>query len=282
MNIGEIACRKVKTLNFIEPVARALYIMQEEGIRHLPVLRNRVPDGMVSDHNILSHLGWHDAAHKNAAVNDRVEKIMRHPIVTVSPDETIEKVAQLIINRNIGAIPLVDSTGRLVGIATKSDFLKCFLTDTPVVTADQKDQNVASVMSKNVLSVTPDDATLDALHIMKSKRIQHLPVLKDATLVGILSDRDILRGSSPKQDARQSHLRSAGSPLHVRGLMCEEVLTLPRHATLSQAAGAMVERHIGAIPIVSDDNRLEGIITETDMIKIIAGPLADSSRVFQF
>ncbi len=280
MNIGEIACRKVKTLNFIEPVARALFIMQEEGVRHLPVLRNRVPDGMVSDHNVLNHIGWHDEAHKHAAVNDRVEKIMRHPIVTVSPDESIEKVAQLIVKRNIGAVPLVDDQQHLVGIATKSDFLKCFFADHDVVSTSERNQTADSIMTTELKTVDPEDATLDALHLMKSKRIQHLPVVSEGRIVGMLSDRDILRGR-PKSASHVAEFKSLGSPLHVRGLMSEGVMTLTPQATLIDVARAMIEHHIGAIPIATDGH-LQGIVTESDMIKVIAGPIETSDRVFQF
>jgi CBS domain-containing protein len=278
MNIGSIAKRKVKTINFVEPVSRAYAIMYEEGLRHLPVLRNRVPDGMVTDHNVLNHIGWQDESHRQRAMNDRVEKIMRSPLLDADCSESIEKVAQLIVRKNIGAVPLTEN-GELAGIATKSDFLKCFVPGSSPLTVSEADESVDGYMTASVLTVGPDDATIDALQTMKSKRIQHLPVVRSGELVGMLSDRDILRGK-PQGGSDISRFQSLGSPLHVRGLMSDQVQVLPPTATLREAAERMLDLRIGAIPIV-EDQRLLGIVSETDLLKVIAGPMPED-RSFQF
>lgn len=278
MNIGHIARRRVVTINFVEPVARALFIMQEQGLRHLPVLRNLTPAGMVTDHNVLNHIGWLDPRHKHVAMNDRVEKIMRSPLIVVAPEESIPAVAQIMVRKNAGAIPLQEGQ-RLVGIATKSDLLKCFAPGQSVFLLQEAEECVESYMAKDVLHVAPEDATADALHTMKVKRIQHLPVMHAGKLVGMLSDRDILRGS-PKAGGAMEGLQSLGSKLKVRGLMTSKVVSLSPKATLREAAERMLQLRIGALPVCVDD-QLIGILSETDLIKVLAGPMP-ADRTFQF
>jgi signal-transduction protein with cAMP-binding, CBS, and nucleotidyltransferase domain len=167
---------------------------------------------------------------------------------------------------------------RLVGIATKSDLLHCFTSaDSPLV-IEQTDSAVSDYMVTDVLQVAPEDATADALHTMKIKRIQHLPVTQNGQLVGMLSDRDILRGA-PKNPAFGSST-SLARLLMVRGLMSSEVVTLKPTDTLREAARLMLKHRISALPVCHNANLL-GLISETDLLKVIAGPMP-VDNTFQF
>lgn len=282
MQIGEIARGRVITINATEPVARALYLMQEESVRHLPVMKGRSPVGIVTDHNVLHQIGWHrDQAKLASMLSTRVEKIMRSPIVTMSPSEAIKTIAEKMLSRGIGAVPLMEHE-RLVGIATKTDILKCFLTENPVVDTQVREQAVKNCMTRDVVHVGPDDATLEAVHLMQSKQIQHLPVLESEQLVGMLSDRDIMRGTPRESfpDTRLGAHASLAFALHVRGIMTPECVRIQPDTPLAQVAEILVEKKIGALPVVASDQLL-GIVTETDLLKVLVGPLA-SSREFQF
>ena len=271
MQISEISRKQVTTLTATEPVARALFLMEEHGIRHLPVIRNRVPVGMLSDHNVLNLIGWQLEPRKRAAaLSQRVEKVMRQPIITVEPTMPIDDVARRMLGRNIGAMPLV-ADGHLKGIVTKSDMLKCYALGTAVVAEEILEAQVSKHMHTEVLCTSPSDATLDALRTMQSNQIQHLPVVENDRLVGMLSDRDIMRGKPPGQVANRGFGRQATvtSPLHVRGIMESEVVTIPPEATLCDVAATLVDRRIGAVPVTQGQTLL-GIISETDLIRVMS------------
>lgn len=269
MPLSELATKKVATLTATEPIARALAIMQEKGIQHLPVVQARVPVGMVTDHDILHYVGWLQKREQRAtAPSKRVDTIMVKPLKTLSIDDPVERAAHLMLNRRIGAVPLLCDQGRIAGIVTESDFLKFFTQDNDGINSTVRSAPIAETMSSQVYSVAPGDPTLHAVRLMSQNRVRHLPVVENDRLVGILTDRDILSGKSEASSRPKFGRPTASmSPLHVRGIMTNSVVTLQKTDTLQQAALVMIERNVGALPI-TEDGRLIGILTESDFLGV--------------
>jgi CBS domain-containing protein len=268
MKLAELATRKVITLSTTEPIARALVLMQEEEIRHIPILRTRVPVGMVSDHDVLAYVGWlHRGRSGPATHTARVEKIMTSPLVSLSPEDPIENAARLMLNRRIGAVALMDGD-HLAGIVTETDLLRFITEIHQFSNSTWRTRSIASSMSSEVIHVLPGAATLDAFKLMRAHQIRHLPVVENERPVGILSYRDIFRGESREAPGKSAFLPNSAvvSPLHVRGIMSTDVVTLESSATLAAAAEHMAKARIGAIPVMEEE-RLCGIITETDLLR---------------
>ncbi len=122
-------------------------------------------------------------------------------------------------------------------------------------------------MSPHVFSARPDDAALTAIRLMRDKQVRHLAVIDDDGLVGIISDRDVLRGNPravSKQAISASQLRVSPQVL-VDGIMTKQPQVVSKTDTLAQAASIMVQHKIGALPVL-DNGKLSGIITETDLL----------------
>lgn len=120
------------------------------------------------------------------------------------------------------------------------------------------------------------DAGLDrALLIMRSQRIRHLPVVDGQTMVGLISDRDL------RLSMLEMEQGPAGAPkgyylpalTKVKSVMITNVLTATPEMPLAKAATIMSERKIGALPVVEAGNKLVGIITETDMLRLLSSLL---------
>ncbi len=270
MKLDEIASHKVFILSPAEPIARALMLMQEEDIQHLPVVRGRAPLGMVSDHDVLEYGGWHQISGRHtSASSTRVEKIMKSPIVSLSRDDPIEAAAAMMLKKHIGAVPLVDNE-RLVGIVTESDFLRFLAEPNSLISEEHRGITCEQCMSKDVLCVGPNDETLETYRLMRSRQVRHLPVLENNRLIGIISDRDVLRGAPSQAETKVafgSHSPVA-SPLHVRGIMSRDIATRPPSTPVSEAAELMLDRRIRSIPIVEpEQDQLVGILTETDLLR---------------
>lgn len=115
--------------------------------------------------------------------------------------------------------------------------------------------------------------TLDlADDIMNLGRIRHLPVLDDGRVVGVVSQRDLFRSALAHalgygHKAQKGLLRT----LLVKEVMSEPALTIPPETPVREAARLMIERRIGCLPVVQGDELL-GIITETDLLRLIARP----------
>jgi len=115
-------------------------------------------------------------------------KIKAHPVITIGPNDTLSSATQKLVENNIGALPVCDNQGVLVGIISERDLLKeCFQRSSTL-----GNTKVQDVMTKSVAVGTPEDDLDYATSVMQQKRIRHLPVVVDQKIAGIISIRDIV------------------------------------------------------------------------------------------
>lgn len=127
---------------------------------------------------------------------------------------------------------------------------------------------VGERMSRPVISVSPDTPINDALAMMKKERIRRAPVMKDAKLVGIVSERDLLNASpSPVTTLSVWEMNYLISKVTVKQVMTKKVITVNRDTPIEEAARIMGDNKVGGLPVV-DSGKVVGIITETDLFKI--------------
>lgn len=115
-------------------------------------------------------------------------------------------------------------------------------------------------MHRGLTTVREEEDLGVALQLMLWGGMRHLPVVDGDRLVGMLSDRDVLRRRA------EVGWRAAGA---VRDAMTREVETIDADAGLEDAAGRMILRRIGCLPVV-DEGRLVGILTTTDLVAMLA------------
>jgi len=131
---------------------------------------------------------------------------------------------------------------------------------------------VRDVMRTPAITIASEAGLDRALLIMRSQRIRHLPVVEDGKMIGLISDRD-LRLSM--QEAEQG---PGGAPkgyyLPALTKVSTVMITNPVFATpdmpLVRAATIMSERKFGCLPVVDEDRKPVGIVTETDMLRLLA------------
>jgi CBS domain-containing protein len=115
-----------------------------------------------------------------------VRKHMSRNLLSVEPGETITQVAQRMVERNVGAVVVLDG-GRPVGIMTERDLMRA------VARGLHGDAVVAEYMTKDPETIEPDDTTQHAAVLMIHGGFRHLPVVEGDDVVGILSIRDLMR-----------------------------------------------------------------------------------------
>jgi acetoin utilization protein AcuB len=142
---------------------------------------------------------------------------------------------------------------------------------------------VRDCLNREVITVTPDDTLATALKLTRQHRIRHLPVvLSSGEICGILSDRDIrLAMPSPltTPDAERADYLDRTA---IGGLMTRRVISIGETETIEDAAKLLFNHRIGSLPVVGADNRLKGIVTETDILHAfvrILGVAEPSSRI---
>ncbi len=125
---------------------------------------------------------------------------------------------------------------------------------------------VADVMTSPVTTL-PVTATIEeAREFFRTHRFRHLPIVDGGPLVGILSDRDILRGT-PNSEHRE--FTDGTVPQVVADLMSTTLLTATRDTPIREAARVMADERLGALPVLDDDHHLIGIVTTSDLLRCI-------------
>jgi CBS domain-containing protein len=125
-------------------------------------------------------------------------------------------------------------------------------------------------MSRDVVTVTPQTLVPEANQLMVGRLIRRLPVLENGRLVGIVTYGDI-------RDARPSRVTSLNfweinylaARLAVGEIMTHNPVTITSTATIGQAAQLMLKYMIGGLPVVDDEDRLVGLITESDIFRLV-------------
>ncbi len=114
------------------------------------------------------------------------------------------------------------------------------------------DRKVGDIMTRTVESVAPDTTVREVAHLMKLRHIGAFPVCENGTLVGMITDRDLaLRVLAENRDAET----------RVKEVMTKDVICCTEEDPVEEAVGTMEERQIRRLPVVSDEDRLVGLVT---------------------
>ena len=130
----------------------------------------------------------------------KVIEVMSHPVITVRPEASIKEAARLLVGNGISALPVVDSDGAMVGIVSEADLLPMETRPdprtqaTPIApTAGSSPRFVSDVMTRRVVSVSPETEVSQAARTMIEAEVKRVPVVDDGRVVGIVSRRDMVR-----------------------------------------------------------------------------------------
>jgi len=113
---------------------------------------------------------------------------LNQQIATCRPEDTMQTVATILTAKRIGALPVCDERGDMVGIISERDIVTAFSTRGGKI----KTLRVRDAMTSDVISCTGDDTLEQARALLQTYRFRHLPVMDDGKLAGILSIRDLL------------------------------------------------------------------------------------------
>lgn len=124
-------------------------------------------------------------------------------------------------------------------------------------------------MTRNPVLCTADLPVTEAFDQMKKERIRRMPVVdKNGKLIGIVSDKDLLRVSpSPATTLSAYEIPYLLSKVKVGDVMAKQVISIGEDTPIEDAARIMVDNKIGGLPVINDQNAVVGIITETDIFK---------------
>jgi len=122
----------------------------------------------------------------------------------------------------------------------------------------QRTRRVDDVMTREVVSLSSRHNFEDAVNLISNRNFHHFLVVDDGRIVGIVSDRDVLRGLARTRDWQKKQ---------VNEFMTVDPMTVRPDTTLAEAIGKMLDKKINCLPVVADDGSVCGILTSTDLLK---------------
>ncbi|MBR1553602.1 MAG: CBS domain-containing protein [Schwartzia sp.] len=129
---------------------------------------------------------------------------------------------------------------------------------------------VADRMTRNPISIKPDDKVDTAAALLKEHKIRRLPVVENGKLVGIITDKDLMRVSpSAATTLSRYEINSLLAKISIREIMCDKVISVNEDAPIEEAALLMSMNKIGGVPVTTDVGTVVGVITETDIFNAL-------------
>lgn len=273
--IMAIATRDVVTAQRTTTIIQAVEIMTRAGFRRLPVVdagTHRLR-GIVTVSDIIDFMGGGDkfnlvqvkhGGNFIAAINEGLREIMTPHLVTMPVTGSIADAVDIIVNKNVGGIPITDPEGELKGIVTERDVMK-------VLTTEHSGRRAEDIMRSSVRVTSPDTPIGKVCEEMVKCRFRRLPVVVDDVLCGIVTATDIMsylgKGKAFEQLTTGNSVDVMGAP--VRSLLSGELHTTTPDRNIHDIALEMIRRHVGAFPVI-EDSRLVGLVTEYDLVKAFA------------
>ena len=220
------------------------------GHRRTPIISRRGDVvGIITKSDIL------DAFLRNENFNSRISEIMTRDIIFCNPTDTLVHVLQKFNLSRRGGFPILDGK-KPIGMVSERDFIKQFLGINLGI-------EVGDVMTRKPFIIQRNISILDCLRIIVNTHYRRLPVLSGETVVGIVTSEDLLKYIH----SHKYKLEDLDEALE--RIMIRDVLSARKEDDLSLVIKIMERSGVGGILVVDDDKKLEGIITERDILKKI-------------
>lgn len=127
-------------------------------------------------------------------------------------------------------------------------------------------RTIADLMTRDVVTLSPDQMLSDVVDLMRRRKIRHLPVMEDSKVVGIVTDRDVKRALPSVFSGNQDEYEQVLNSTRVEQVMTRDPFTVAPADPIKDVVKVMVDRKFGAIPVV-DRGKLVGIVTDIDLLR---------------
>ena len=161
----------------------------------------------------------------------RAHQIMTRPVITVTPETSIVEAANIMLQKHVSGLPVIDATGKLVGIVSEGDFIRRseigtqrkrgrwlrFILGPGKSASDfvhEHGRKISEVMTRSPLTIADDTALAEIVELMEKNNVKRLPVIRADMVVGIVSRANLLQAVAslarevPDPTADDDHIRN--------------------------------------------------------------------------
>ncbi|MBN2133860.1 MAG: CBS domain-containing protein [Sedimentisphaerales bacterium] len=252
LKVEDVMTRHVFTIHPTDTVQTAAELMSENHVSCLPVLDDGRFQGILTQSDVLAG----NADLEGAAGSITAAQRVRRDVPTIPPETGVLEAGRIMEAQRTKWLPVL-SAGRLAGIVTQTDVIGAITSLVKVV-------EVGAVMNADVTTVDAATTVREATRIMSDQGISCLVAVHGGKMVGILTEKDILR-----------RVCAAGKDFHqvlVADVMSFPVTTVPPNHCLFTTHRTMDRMHIHRL-VVTDGDRLVGIVTQTDILRTLKDTL---------
>jgi CBS domain-containing protein len=262
-DLEKIMIHDVVTISPENTLHEAAKLMGEKHIGSLIAIKYETPVGIITERDLLREVVKRgidlekDWLVGGASIKEeKVEEIMSYPLIFVSLASNIKNAAQIMIEKKIRRLAVGES-GKMVGIITASDLIRCLPKSPQNMQAWSE---VDYFMSKDVITADHETSVENVAKIMGEKGIGSVIISKNGEPIGIFTERDLLTKFLAKDQSLKVEVGdSCSSPL----------ITAPLGITIHDAAAIMTSNHIKRLPITKD-KKLVGFLSARDLVEAYA------------
>jgi CBS domain-containing protein len=207
----------------------------------------------------------------------RAHQIMTRSIISVTPDTTIVEAANIMLTRHVSGLPVVDDTGKLVGIVSEGDLVRRseigtqrkrgrwlkFILGPGTSASDfvrEHGRKVSEVMTTSLLTITEDTALAEIVDIMEQNNVKRLPVVRGDRVVGIVSRANLLQAVAslarevPDPTADDDHIRNRIIDALEKNDWCPFGLNVIVRDGIAHLSGVITEERARQAAIIATEN----------------------------
>jgi PAS domain S-box-containing protein len=244
VRVGDVMHKDVVTICPEETLVTAAKIMADKNISSVIVVDDSTVVGIVTETDLLKKV----AGDNGQLENLKMSQIMSSPVEVIPPDLPALDASIIMETKHIKRLPIV-AHGRLVGIITQTDLVQ-------VLTSYGMWKNVTDIMSTEVALIQRKAPVAEAAQIMASRKISCVVVLDSDEVVGVFTERDLLK--------RVLALQRNPADTKMEEVMSSSVMSVPPNYSVLSAKKTMENTNIRRL-VVIEDGRLCGIVTQTDI-----------------
>ncbi len=303
--VRELMTVQPKKVNLETSLAEVARLLLSSTFTGLPVVdADNHPVGVISQGDLIYKAGMpmrlgllaESADEKVSAVLEALDsrqagEIMTKPAVTIGQDKLVTEAVNLMLQKQVKRLPVVDANGKLVGNLSRVDVFHTILRECPDWQAFQKQKItvenlrfVSDIMRRDTTTVLPDTPVEEVIRLIDCGDIQRVSVVNQAgDFLGLISDRDLLvafadrhpgiwdyfvskipfteRGRRQKQ--LQEHLRKKTAA----EVMNRAIVTVQENAPINEAIRLMLENGIKRLPVLDGQGKFKGMVSREALLR---------------
>jgi CBS domain-containing protein len=303
--VRDVMTTDLKKVNLDTPLDEVARLLLSSTFTGLPVVdaENR-PVGIISQSDLIYKAGMpmrfgllaeserdKVSAVLESLVSRQAREVMTQPAVTIGQEQLVTEAVNLMLQKKVKRLPVVDDSGKLVGNISRVDVFHTVLLECPDWQAFQKQKItveilrfVSDIMRRDTTTVLPDTPVEEVIRLIDCGDIQRVSVVNQAgDFLGLISDRDLLvafadrhpgiwdyfvskmpfteRGRRQKQ--LQEHLRKKTAS----EVMNPNIITVQENAPINEAIRLMLENGIKRLPVLDAQGKFKGIISREALLR---------------